>query len=362
MGPVASRLLKRCSASVALDAAGRTCRMILRHRHVHSIAPSPCLSSSLLTALALTALPATARAQEAAPPPSLEPTPPPAYSLPWQLRPAAATTSVRLDTDFAKYEDAKSNGGFTVASVLSASYKIPGTGDKWAGLAPILRLTAVNDSPPSSVTTGGAFAVVNPLVGATYAVPLGEEGGRLALFLGATIPIGMGGGNTPDKGVTDARSAGQFARSQMDDSLFAVNDVALIPGVDLAWVHAGLTLQAEATLFQLWRVRGAEAQPEATKTNFTSGVHVGYYLTPFLSLGLDVRYQRWLNAPIAVDHDATGTKIDNWTAALGPRLHIPLGKTVKIHPGLAYARGLDKPMAASTPNYDIVQFDIPVTF
>jgi hypothetical protein len=295
-----------------------------------------------------------ARAQDAEPPP-------PAYSLPWQLRPAAATTSVRLDTDFAKYEDAKSSGGFTVASVLSASYKIPGTGEKWAGLAPILRLTAVNDSPPASVTAGGAFAIVNPLVGATYALPLGRDG-RLGLFLGATIPIGMGGGNTPDKGVTDARSAGQFARSQMDDSLFAVNDFAIIPGIDLAWVRAGLTLQAEATLFQLWRVRGAEAQPEASKTNFTSGIHAGYYFAPVISVGLDVRYQRWLDAPIAIDKDATDTKVDNWTAAIGPRLHIPLGGTVKIHPGIAYARGLDKPMAAATPNYHIVQLDIPVTF
>jgi hypothetical protein len=302
-----------------------------------------------------------ARAEEPeAAPPGAAPAPAP-YSLPWQLRPAAASTTVRSDTSFARYEDAKSNGGFTTASQLSASYKIPGTGEKWAGLAAMVRLAIADDAPPSTATTGGGFAFVNPAVGGTYALDLGADT-RLAFFLGVTIPVGMGGGDKPDKGLVDARSAGQFARSQMDDALFAVDDSAVFPGIDFAWVHAGLTLQAEATLFQLWRVRGEQAQPEATKTNFTSGVHAGYFVVPMLSFGLDVHYQRWFNAPIAIDKDTTGTKIDDWTAAIGPRLHIPLGGSVKIHPGVSYARGLDKPMAASTPNYNILQLDIPVTF
>ncbi len=284
-------------------------------------------------ATTLTTLAATAGAQEATSSSSSSPPLPAApYSLPWQLRPATATTAIRSDTAFARYEDAKSNGGFTVASILSASYKVPGTGDKWAGLAPIVRLTAVNDSPPATVASGGGFALVNPLVGATYVLPLGEQG-RVAFFLGATIPIGMGGGNSPDKGLVDARSAGQFARSQMDDSLFAVNDFAIIPGLDLAWVGSGLTLQAEGTLFQLWRVRGERAQPEASKTNLTAGVHAGYYLFSLLSLGVDVRYQRWINAPIAIDKDATDTKVDNWTVAIGPRFHFPLGGGVKKSSG-----------------------------
>ncbi len=224
-----------------------------------------------------------------------------------------------------------------------------------------MKLAIVNDAPPKSVASGGGFAFVNPAVGGTYVLPLGAHA-RAAFFLGVTIPVGMGGGDDPKPGITDARSAGQFARSQMDDSLFAVNDFAVFPGIDFAWVHAGLTLQAEATLFQLWRVRGEKAQPEASKTNFTSGLHAGYFIVPALSLGVDLRYQRWIDAPIAIDHDKTGTKIDNWTFAVGPRLHIPLGGGVKIHPGVSYSRGLDKPMAAATPNYNIVQVDIPVTF
>jgi hypothetical protein len=280
--------------------------------------------------------------------------------LPWQLRPAAAATVVRSDTAFARYEDAAAKGGFTIASTLLASYKIPGTGDKWAGLAPVVRFAVVNDAPPPSFKGGGGFAFVNPLIGATYAMPLADTV-RAAFSLAATIPIGMGGGDSPDPGLVNARGNGQYARSQMDDSLFAVDDLAVIPGVDLAWVADGFTVQAEATLFQLWRVRGAAAQKESSKTNFTSGIHAGYFVVPMLSVGLDVRYQRWINAPIKIDNDPTHTLVDNWTAAIGPRLHFPLGDGVKIHPGIAYAQGLDQPMR-STLNYHIVQLDIPVTF
>jgi hypothetical protein len=303
------------------------------------------VSSSLIAALGAVALPAAAG--DAAP-----------YSLPWQLRPAAATTAVRADTAFAFYDNATgASGGFTAASTLAASFKIPGTGDGWTGLAPLLKLTSVNDSPPKG--TGG-FAIVNPLVGANYVTSLGA-GARLGLFFGVTIPVGMGGGNSPNPGITDARAAGQYARSQMDDSPFAVNDLAAIPGVDFAWVGGGLTLQAEATLFELARVRGAAVQHEVSKTNFTSGVHVGYFVIPLLSFGLDVRYQRWINAPIGVEKDTTGTLVDNWTIAIGPRLHVPLGGGVKIHPGIAYAQGLDKPMR-SPLDYHIIQLDVPVTF
>jgi hypothetical protein len=301
-----------------------------------------------------------ARAQESAKPPS----PPPPYSLPWQLRPAAATTVIRSDTAFARYENAKGDGGFTVASTLLASYKVPGTGDKWQGLAPVVRIAVVNDSPPAQANgqaAPGGFAFVNPLVGATYAMSLGN-GLRAGFFLGATIPIGMGGGDTPDKGELDARTKGPAARSMMDNSLFAVNDFTVIPGADIAWVSHGFTVQAEVTLFGLWRVRGEKAQPESSKSNLTTGIHAGYFFIPELSVGVDLRYQRWLNAPIAIDKDPTGTLIDNWSFAVGPRFHFPLGGSVKIHPGVAYARYLDKPNAATPPNYHIIQLDIPVTF
>jgi hypothetical protein len=109
-------------------------------------------------------------------------------------------------------------------------------------------------------------------------------------------------------------------------------------------------------------VRGKRAQEEATKTNATFGVHVGYFLFSSLSLGAELRYQRWLNPPFAVEADATGATRDNLTVAAGPRVHIPLGGTVWLRPGVSYARGLDKPMAASNLNVHVFQVDVPLLF
>jgi hypothetical protein len=336
---------------------------------------------SIVVAFAIltsTSLPFTARADEplAPPPPpaplELAPAPapqemepeapkpkPPQYSLPWQLRPVTAGTVVRSDTSFAKYENAASLGGISVASTLLASYRIPGTGAApGTGLAPLVRFAIVGDSPPSG--TGGV-AIVNPLVGASYALVLGG-GFRASAFFGATIPVGMGGGNTPDAGALDARKQGPAARAAMDNALFAVNDFTVIPGVDVAWVHGGFTAQAEATLFQLTRVRGAGAQPESAKTNFTCGLHLGWFALDSLSIGAELRYQRWLNAPIAVDKDATHASEDNLTIAFGPRFHLPIGEKTYVRPGLAFARAVDKPMASAAQNYDILQLDVPFVF
>ncbi len=299
-----------------------------------------------------------ALAQEAPSPPS----PPPergGYSLPFQLRPVTAATAVRSDTSFGSYENAASQGGFAVVSELTGSFRIPGTGAGPAtGLAPMVKLTIVNDSPPGTAT--GGFAFVNPLVGAAYALSLGS-GFRASAFLGVTIPIGMGGGDTPDKGALDARTVGPVIRSGMDNSLFAVNDVAVIPGIDIAYVAHGLTVQLEATLFQLERVRGAAVQLEASKTNLTGGLHAGYFLLDFLSIGAELRYQRWLNAPFAVEHNKPGTSVDLASLGVGPRLHFELAPGIWIRPGLSYTRGFDPPMTQPA-NDNIVQLDVPVVF
>lgn len=301
---------------------------------------------------------APAPADPAAAPKTDEPKPaapkPPPYSVPWQLRPAAALTVIRSDTSFASYEDTASRGGLTIATTLLASVRIPGTGGPGEGLSPMLRFAAVNDSPPAG---NGGLAIVNPVVGATYAKKLGDL--RLAAFLGATVPIGAGGGDSPDAGLANSRSKGAVARSFLDNTLFAVNDFAVIPGIGLAWVKSGLTVQVEATLFQLWRVRGAAKQPEASKTNFTTGLHVGYFVDPHLSLGGELRYQRWINGTFASERD--GRLDDQVTFAVGPRFHQKVGD-IWLRPGISYARGLDKPMSAAAPNYHVIQLDIPVLF
>jgi hypothetical protein len=297
----------------------------------------------------------SARADESAP-----------YSLPWQLRPVTAGTAIRSDSSFASYENVHAQSAFTFVSELVASYRIPGTGGgPGTGLAPLVKLTVVNDSPPpvaAPAKATGGFAFVNPLLGASYALSFAQSL-RMSGFLGVTLPLGMGGGDTPDAGALDARNAGPPARAGMDNALFAVNDFAVIPGIDVAYVADGLTLQAEATLFQLQRVRGSAKQLEASKTNFTSGIHAGYFVTSFLSFGVDLRYQRWLDPPFAVEHPKPGlstTSLDLLSLGVGPRFHVKL-PGVAIHPGIAFTRGFDHPLT-SPGNYNIVQLDIPVTF
>jgi hypothetical protein len=269
-----------------------------------------------------------------------------------------AATVLRLDTSFARYEDKASSLGLTGATSLTASYRIPGTGPATAGLAPVVRVAFVADAPPSG-KRGAAF--VNPLIGAGYALKL-DGGFRLNGFAGVTIPVGMGGGRSPKARALDARLKGPNARAQLDNSLFAVNDTAVVLGAGAAWVSRGWTAQIEASLFHLVRVRGEGAQPEATKTNLTGGVHVGWFIVPAFSIGGELRYQRWLNPPFAVEHDLTGATRDTMTFAIGPRFHVELGALGWLRPGVSYQRAVDKPLAAAAPNYHIVQLDLPLVF
>jgi hypothetical protein len=300
---------------------------------------------------------ASSFAQDELPPPN-PPPPKGAYSLPFQLRPVTAANVVRSDSSFGSYENSAAQGGFAFVTELTAAFRIPGTGGApGTGLAPMVKLTAVNDSPPG--TAAGGFAFVNPLVGASYALVL-APGLRASAFGGVTIPIGMGGGDSPDKGALDARTVGPVVRAGMDNALFAVDDVAVVPGIDVAYVSNGFTAQVEATFFQLERVRGAAAQHEASKTNFTSGLHVGYLVTPLVSIGAELHYQRWIDAPIAVDQNKPGTSVDLLSMTVGPRFHFEAGG-LAVRPGIAYTRGFDHPMT-SAANDHVVQLDVPVAF
>lgn len=297
------------------------------------------------------------------PPPPPTPSPKPAlppYSVPWQLRPIVAPTVVRAETSLASYEDKAGSGGMTIASILTASYRIPGTGPASAGLAPVVRAAFVTDDPAPGNRTRGGATFVNPLVGASYAIKL-DGGFRLNTFFGFTVPVGGGGGDAPFIGSLNSRVKGLNARSQLDNALFAVNDLTFIPGFGAAYVKDGLTVQIEATILHLIRVRGEAAQPEASKTNMTAGIHVGYFVFPELSFGSELRYQRWLNGPFVVEKDPSEAMWDTLTVAIGPRVHIKLGE-LRFRPGVSYQRGLDKPLAAATPNYHIVQVDLPLFF
>jgi hypothetical protein len=180
--------------------------------------------------------------------------------------------------------------------------------------------------------------------------------------MGFSIPIGMGGGDSPDPDLVGARGRGSLARSNYEGALYAVNDLTVLLGASLGYVAKGWTLQTEATYAELTRVRGDAAQLEAKKRAITAGIHVGYYLVKELSLGIDLRNQTWLNAPFIVERSPTSRLNTVFTVAVGPRFHFKLSPTISVNPGLSYTRGIDKQLAGATPNYHIGQLDIAFVF
>src|SRR6478735_9347170 len=123
---------------------------------------------SLLIPIITTAAPApaaTATATATVTPTATPALPPPPYSLPWQLRPAAAANVVRSDTAVAFYDNGMGAAGSTVATMLLASYKVT------PSLAPLVRLGVSQNDAPAAGADGTSF--VNPVVGATYAAKVG---------------------------------------------------------------------------------------------------------------------------------------------------------------------------------------------
>lgn len=280
--------------------------------------------------------------------------PKPPYSVPWQLRPAAALTVLRSDTSVAFYDakDATMNdkGGSSIASTFLGSYKVT---PSWA---PLVRFAVVQNSTPNTgaAAAPNATSFVNPILGITYGKTVGEY--KLAGFGGVALPIGQGGGDAPDKGNAEAASRGIAARSGMDNAMFAVSYFTMIAGADAAYVAHKLTVQVEATVLQLMRARGPETQDDS-RTNLTAGLHVGYYLAPVISLGAEARYQRWLTdaAPVKLNSRAR----ESVTLAIGPRFHFKVGAHW-LRPGISYSRFVDEPFSKS--HYQMVQVDVPFVF
>ena len=312
------------------------------------------LTLSLLLAATQAKAQAPAATEPAALPASAKPKPPP-YSLPWQLRPVTAGNVVRSDTAIGFYETPTTRGGTVIASTLLASYKIR------PEFAPLVRVGLVSNSPPSD--KGARSDLLNPVIGGTYS-PMLHPNFKLGLFFGVALPFGTGGGDEPHPQSAPANAAGIRARSAMDNAMFAVNYFTFFPGVGVAYVGHGFTAQAEATLLRLTQARGPDALDQSN-TNFTTGLHLGYFVIPQLSIGGELRHQRWLSTPTAVKNDKTGTLRDTSTAAIGPRVHLKLGETTWLRPGIAYVFALDNPMAnakAAPTNFKIVQIDVPFVF
>ncbi len=307
---------------------------------------------SLLLALFLASAPATEPVvTKAVPPAPAAPMIPPPYSLPWLLRPATAATVVRLDETMAYYQDpASGSSGASYLTSLIATYRLN------PRFVPVFRLVWVSNDAPARGPDPSGSGFSNPLVGLNYLRPFGR-GWRWTGFFASTIPVGSGGGSSPDRGAAAAMSAAISARSAMDNALFAVNYWTVIGGLGIARVAPGLTLQGELTILQLTRARGPQTQ-DKSRTNLTAGVHAGHFFSPRVSLGAEVRMQRWLTdaAPVRSDPRAR----EQLTFGIGPRFHFKLGKGRWVRPGLSYTRAFDDPMKARS--YDILQVDVPVAF
>src|SRR5580700_7229987 len=125
------------------------------------------LATAACVALTFCSRDAAAQVQpeEAPPPPPPQPqeVPPPSaapvrYSVPFQLRPVTAQTSVRTDTSFGAYQNTLAQSGFAVVSELIVIRQTPSTENgPRTGLVPLVKFTVVNDSPPGTAKGGFAF-------------------------------------------------------------------------------------------------------------------------------------------------------------------------------------------------------------
>ncbi len=325
--------------------------------HYSFVFVSGCALAWSSVAIAQEAPPARPADAPPAAPPQPAPAKPPPYSLPWQLRPVAPGNVLRLDTSYGFYKNAATNkSGSALATSLLGSYKII------PDFALIARLGLVSNAPPDAVApapaTPSGTSLLNPVLAGLYGIKLSPSL-KLGLFLGVTLPVGSGGGTNPDPGKSTANGVGILTRSAFDNAMFAVDYFTVFPGVDFAFVQSGLTVQAEATFFKLTRVRGPAAEDDS-KVNFTTGLHVGYFIIPQLSVGAEIRHQRWLSTPANVKNDKTDSLRDTTTFAIGPRLHFKLSDKTWFRPGVSLTLPIDDPMKKA--DYKIVQLDLPFSF
>jgi hypothetical protein len=266
------------------------------------------------------------------------------YALPFSMRPAIAPNLLRLDAALAFQDQAT-----TLASTLTAGGK-PFESQPDFGI--YLRGALVHQAP--EVGESGT-ALSNPLAFVLYTPEIAPKL-RLPLFAGVTAPFGMGGTPGPAR---SAMAGGIYARQAMDNALFATNYITPTVGVGIAWVDQGWTVQLDTQLLQLLRTRNAEVDADAARTNFTSGLSVGYVvLPPVLLVQAEIHYQRWLSTPAVVVTNPAAR--DQFTFGGGLRANVPLSTGILWRPGVAYFQPLDDPMAGA--GYRIVQLDSPFAF
>lgn len=311
------------AGATALATTATLCLALSVPAHAQSSAPTPASSS---------AAPLTPAEQRAR------------YSLPWTMRPGIAPTLVRLDSAWAF-----TNVGVSGATLLTGGGAlVPATFGLYG------RVAMVHQQP---ATGTAATALSNPLVFLLYTPQL-ATGLRLQVFAGVTLPVGAGGGEVPDPAVRRTVGSGIYTRSAMDNALFAVNYATPTAGLGLTYSNFGFTAQAEATVLQLVRVRGAALDRDEMRTNFTAALHVGYQLIRWLTASAEMHYQHWLSTPAAVAMNSTLRS--QLSLELGLRANVPLSRTLLLRPGLSFGFGLNGAMW--NDGYKVVHVDVPFAF
>jgi hypothetical protein len=323
-----------------------------------------CSAALLTLALATPTLAAQTGTVETTPapaPPAAPAVPPPPYSLPWQLRPAAVGNVLRLDTSIGFYKTPATamapavTGGSTVASMLLATYKVTPT------LAPILRLGVVqNDNPGPVMGSGAAFA--NPVVGLTGGWKLPAKL-RLSAILAGTVPIGSGGTKTAAQNTEAAAIAkGAPVRSAMDNAMFAVNYLTgpgrRRPGLRRRRLHRpgrGDHVPALARAQRDLRRRHQQVR-RRVDPHQRHRRPAPRLLHPPHPLG-------GRRDPLPAVAQARGHEVPRPRERLvrrRPPLPLQDGPHHLAAPGISYATFIDQPLSKS--RYSIVQVDVPFAF
>lgn len=258
------------------------------------------------------------------------------YSLPWNLRPAAVLNVVRVDSSLGVHRM-----GDNVRTSVSGTHLVLAGVRLEPWLMAMARLGVSWSADPQVV------ALSNVLLGAN-AIARPDERWRLGVFLGVGLPTGTAGAGA------QAQADARLTRLAMDSLMYMPDAAAGALGLSATLVDAGWTLQAEGTLLALPPVRGAAD----TIVNTTFGVHVGYTPHELITLSIELHHQHFLTTTAAMVTDPDLRSQTSGTA--GVRLHVPLGGSVVAHPGLAYARGFDAPMAGS--DFHVIQLDLPVAY
>ena len=252
-------------------------------------------------------------------------------------------------------EPGRRQGRLTLASMLLGSYKVT------PEFAPLVRLGVVSNSPPDGTDdcrpaprSRASVHRSSTRSSAARTCSSSRPTSSWRRSSGLTVPIGSGGGDKPDPSVARGerrRHLRALGDGQRDVRGRLLHDLSRASTSRTS--NHGVTVQVEATLLQLLRVRGkgTPTGDDSSRTNLTAGLHVGYFFIPQLSAGAELRHQRWLSTPghqgRGRDADRRAGRLlrDTTTVALGLRGHFKLSDTIWLRPGIAYARGLDDPMS-----------------